>query len=339
MDTFARFRDIIDEPKKICGLSFNEYGEIMENETENQVFLNSNILKQKNIEIDLKKNFEFYKHRVGEFKIKFRSNMILNFHKRGEGKFKKFLNGADFFFTRGTLSAISNAAKDHLSILAIIIDGVIVVVRNEETFVPDNYLFTYAGLNFETFITSKNGNITINYDKLVSNWEQYKEIYTTNIYLSNGESIKIAYSCEIDAFDKCTMMPIEIKTQFIKNLPFTINQSIFGYFKSISVSFQCLLGNVHDVVVGYKNYNNIVCSIKKYSIKDILKDDSISKAVQKRCCDLAKYLKNIKIMFESKNNKGCFEIKLSNEVTSKYFSEILPEVKNFFTEEFCETFF
>uniref|UniRef100_A0A0K0DY81 Decapping nuclease n=1 Tax=Strongyloides stercoralis TaxID=6248 RepID=A0A0K0DY81_STRER len=341
MATFVSLQDLIGEPEKITEFSFDEQGEILNDRTKNRVFLNSSILTEKNIKIDLTKNFESYVHKVDEYKKKFRSNMLLDFHRHNEGKMKETLMNADFFITRGTVSDIAGVNREDAVVFwAFMINGVIIVVKDDENIYNNNLLSSYIGLNFENIITSKSGDGEINYDKSVNNWEQYKEIYMTSVYLSCGENIKIAYSCEIDAFDKNTMMPLEIKTQFGSNSNYN-NRKIFGFYKSISVSFQCLLGNIHEVVVGYKTNCNVVYSVKKYPVEHIL-HHSVMNVVRKCCSRLGNNLDKIKKLLASKNNKGFFKIKMlppHDDIITDYFSETVPEIKAFFTKEFCDTFF
>uniref|UniRef100_A0A0K0FVJ0 Decapping nuclease n=1 Tax=Strongyloides venezuelensis TaxID=75913 RepID=A0A0K0FVJ0_STRVS len=342
MDTFNQFHHLLSEPKKIAAFSFDENGNVMDNETENQVFLNKNVLTKENVNIDLKKNYEFYEHKVDECKVFFRSNMLLDFYKRGNKKLKEGLMGSDFFITRGTLSALAGG-KGETSLIswAFVLDGVIIISCDNSLNSTGSTIQSYGGLYFETTITSKDGDEAENLNRHANNWEQYKEVYNVDVSLTNGETIRVAYSCEIDAFDKNTMTPLEIKTQYLKNTQFT-GGKIFGYNKSVTVGLQCMLGNIHEVVVGYKDEDNVVCKIKKYPVRDILKPSSIGVAITKCCYQLGRRLEYIKKLFLGKKNKGCFKIEtfdFSKEFSTTYHPEIVPEVKKLFTEEFCDTFF
>uniref|UniRef100_A0A0N5C0M9 Decapping nuclease n=1 Tax=Strongyloides papillosus TaxID=174720 RepID=A0A0N5C0M9_STREA len=342
MDTFTLFHHLVSEPKKIAAFSFDKNGDVMNNETENQVFLNKSVLTKENVNIDLKKHFEYYEHKVEECKVFFRSNMLLDFYKRGDKKLKKGLMGSDFFITRGTLSALAGGkGQTSLTSWAFVLDGVIIIACDKSLNPETSTIQNYSGLYFETTITSKDGDETENLDRHANNWEQYKEVYSVDVFLTNGETVRVAYSCEIDAFDKRTMKPLEIKTQYLKNTQF-MGGKIFGYKKSVNVCLQCMLGNIHEVVVGYKDDDNVVCKIKKYPVKDILKPSCIANAVEKCCHQLGNRLEHIKKLFLGKKNEGCFKIETfdySEEFSATYYPEIVPEVKRLFTKEFCDTFF
>uniref|UniRef100_A0A0N5C0M8 Decapping nuclease n=1 Tax=Strongyloides papillosus TaxID=174720 RepID=A0A0N5C0M8_STREA len=340
MDTFTNFYHLLSEPKKITAFSFDENGNVMGNETENQVFLKKSVLEIENLKIDLKEPYESYKPKVNELKVFFLSNMLLHFYKRGDKKLKKGLMGPDFFITRGTLSALAGGKeRDSLTSWAFVLDGVIIIAGENNS--DSSNIESYGGIYFENAITYKPGNEIEDFVRSVNNWEQYKEVYTTDVSLINRKSVRIAYSCEIDAFEKDSISPLEIKTQFLKKRPYK-NGKIFCDNKSVNICLQCMFGNIHEVVVGYKDNDNIVCKIEKYPVKEILKNPEIANAVEKCCDRLGNRLEHIKKLFLAKKNKGCFKIETfdySEEFSATYYPEIVPEVERLFTKEFCDTFF
>uniref|UniRef100_A0A0K0FVJ1 Transposase n=1 Tax=Strongyloides venezuelensis TaxID=75913 RepID=A0A0K0FVJ1_STRVS len=133
MDTFNRFHHLLSEPKKIAAFSFDENGNVIDNETENQVFLKRSVLTREDVNIDLKQNHESYNPQVGKFKSLFISNILMELDKRTGRRLKESLMGSDFFTTRGILIALAGGRKQKPFISwGFVIRGVIVLVSDKK---------------------------------------------------------------------------------------------------------------------------------------------------------------------------------------------------------------
>uniref|UniRef100_A0A0K0FVJ3 Decapping nuclease n=1 Tax=Strongyloides venezuelensis TaxID=75913 RepID=A0A0K0FVJ3_STRVS len=216
-----------------------------------------------------------------------------------------------------------------------------IILGNKYLDSNDSSISTYGGMYFENVITYKLRNRNEDFVRSVNNWEQYIEVNFTDISLTKGKSVRVAYSFQIDAFDEDTMSPLEIKTQYLKKRSLKYGK-IFNDYKSFFVCLQCMFGNVHEVVVGYKKNNLIVCKIEKHPVKEILKHPKVTSLTEESCNRLGNMFDEMKKSLSRKNNKGCFKFTtFSNYKHFKkdYYPEIVPEVKKLFTEEFCDTFF
>uniref|UniRef100_A0A0N4ZJV5 Decapping nuclease n=1 Tax=Parastrongyloides trichosuri TaxID=131310 RepID=A0A0N4ZJV5_PARTI len=339
MNTYDHFSDLISKPIKIAQFSFDENGKILEDSEKNKMYLYDPILKKKKLSIDLKENFENYEHSIIRYKQLFRSNMLLHFKNINKLKsIKENMNGADFFITRGTLLSLAGAYSDPLNTVnvywAFNIDNVIIIASKIQR-KDGNLLGSYSGLNFETKITTDKDNIGNIKNKSVLTWDQYKEVYSVDFPMPDGKIIKVAYSCEIDAFDRVTNTPIEIKTKFTTSK--SPHGTIFTGRRDLSIYLSCLIGNVQNIVIGYKEANYIVSKIEKISPNILCNDEIYYNA---RLCFL-KLKRNLSFIMEAINKQRsslkCLKIigdADCNVLSFKCFNTITDEVRELFNDEF-----
>uniref|UniRef100_A0A0N5BJ34 Decapping nuclease n=1 Tax=Strongyloides papillosus TaxID=174720 RepID=A0A0N5BJ34_STREA len=252
------------------------------------------------------------------------------------------MSNADFFISRGLLSYLAGAFKDDRNIIlwAFYMDGVLVIVDEFDNSRKsiNKLLINYIGLNFENTTCSKKKESYPNYSRLVKNWEQYKEVNIIDIFNPKYKRIRVAYFCEIDAFDRKTGKPLELKTKF-RN-PGNSN-NLFDYRSATATFFQCMLGNVSEIVVGVKRENHIVDKIFKYQRDKLLNIHGVNNAIKNCCQQLCNNLKKIKRKMENNEYEGCIKIEGKNncqELIFKYHSKYPNEFKKLFTSKFCKEF-